>query len=395
MRIVHVAPSYFPAVRYGGPIWSVHGLARAQAQAGHEVEVLTTSMDGDDDLDVVPGAPVDRDGVRVRYFPVARAPRALSRRLFHAPMLGQALPDAVRSAQIVHCHSVFLSPTTQAARAARARGVPHVLSPRGMLWPEMIRRRSALPKRLWLALFERANVERASLVHVTASLEAERLRALGLRPRRMVEIPNGVDMEPRASAAGTATALDEDVRRATARPGYVLSFGRISWKKNNGALIEGLSRLDALHAVIAGNDEEGEAARLRTLVDRHGLADRVTVLDRQIGGADKTALFAHAGLFALASHSENFGNTVLEAMVHGLPVLCSDAVGAAQVVREARCGTVCAPDAPGVADALRALTQDPDRARTMGRAGQAHARARYGWGPIAQRMVEAYRELAP
>ncbi len=46
MRILHAVPSYLPAWRYGGPIRSVHGLARAQAAAGHEVEVFTTDADG-------------------------------------------------------------------------------------------------------------------------------------------------------------------------------------------------------------------------------------------------------------------------------------------------------------------------------------------------------------
>ena len=37
MRILHVTPTYLPAVRYGGPIRSVHGLAKAQAARGHDV----------------------------------------------------------------------------------------------------------------------------------------------------------------------------------------------------------------------------------------------------------------------------------------------------------------------------------------------------------------------
>src|SRR6185436_12072011 len=46
MRIPHVVPSYLPAVRYGGPIFAVHGLCQALAPRGHEVEVFTTNMDG-------------------------------------------------------------------------------------------------------------------------------------------------------------------------------------------------------------------------------------------------------------------------------------------------------------------------------------------------------------
>ena len=46
MRIVHVVPSYLPAVRHGGPIFAIHGLCRALAARGHQVEVFTTNVDG-------------------------------------------------------------------------------------------------------------------------------------------------------------------------------------------------------------------------------------------------------------------------------------------------------------------------------------------------------------
>ncbi len=44
MRILHVVPSYLPAVRYGGPIFTVHGLCRALAAKGHELQVFTTNI---------------------------------------------------------------------------------------------------------------------------------------------------------------------------------------------------------------------------------------------------------------------------------------------------------------------------------------------------------------
>ena len=46
MRILHVVPTYLPAVRYGGPIYSVHALCQGLAAAGDEVHVMTTSVDG-------------------------------------------------------------------------------------------------------------------------------------------------------------------------------------------------------------------------------------------------------------------------------------------------------------------------------------------------------------
>ena len=46
LRFLHVVPTYLPAVRYGGPIRSVHALCRALAADGHDVHVFTTNVDG-------------------------------------------------------------------------------------------------------------------------------------------------------------------------------------------------------------------------------------------------------------------------------------------------------------------------------------------------------------
>ena len=46
LRLLHVVPTYLPALRYGGPIRSVHALCRALAADGHDVHVFTTSVDG-------------------------------------------------------------------------------------------------------------------------------------------------------------------------------------------------------------------------------------------------------------------------------------------------------------------------------------------------------------
>ena len=47
------------------------------------------------------------------------------------------------------------------AEGTRAQFVPYVISPRGMLVPELIRRKSRWVKAAWIALVERANLEAA------------------------------------------------------------------------------------------------------------------------------------------------------------------------------------------------------------------------------------------
>lgn len=388
MNILHVVPTYFPAVRYGGPIWSVHGLAAAQAALGHGVRVFTTNVDGNGVSDVPLDRSVAMDGVEVRYFPVG-----MPRRLYRSPAMAAAIGQAASDADIVHLHSVFLWPTMAAARAALRAKRPYVLSPRGMLVDDLIRARSAIIKRLWIALIERRTIREAAALHMTARREIDDFFALGLTARRIIDLPNGVDLPPATLPTAPPSA---DIAQAVAGGRYLLYFGRINWKKNLPALITAMARVPDLRLIIAGNDEEGDAAGLHAIAAGVGLGDRFSLIARSIDGADKEHLFATASIFALPSLNENFGNTVLEAMVRGVPVVVSDGAGVADVVREAGAGIVSAPDEAALAAAITTLAALPSGGlAAMGAAGRDRARAAYGWEGIARRMIDAYAGLSP
>jgi glycosyltransferase involved in cell wall biosynthesis len=225
LRILQVVPAYYPAVRYGGPIRSVHGLSVALTARGHSVHVYTTSIDGASDLDVPLDVPVDLDGVTIRYFPVPAL-----RRLCWAPALGNRLRQTIDEFDVVHLHSVFLWPTWAAARAASRAGVPYVTAPRGMLVRDIIHQKNRMIKTLWINLIERATIARAASVHVTAELEAAELRALRLQLPEIDCIPNGVDIpaEHAPLSAGPFAHLPVS---------YALFVGRICWKKGLDRLV--------------------------------------------------------------------------------------------------------------------------------------------------------------
>ena len=384
MRLLHVVPTYLPAVRYGGPIRSVHALCRALAADGHDTHVFTTSVDGPGDSDVPLQHPVDREGVKVTYFPSERL-----RRLYWSPPMRRALAAAVGSFDVVHLHWVFLWPILAAARAARAHDVPYVISPRGMLVPELIRRKNRWIKSAWIALVERANLERAAAVHTTSSVEANHLSGFGWRLPSIVTNPHGVDDPP-----PPATAMPSaDITAAVANRPLALAFGRISWEKGLDRLIAALPLAPGARLVIAGDDADGHAAVRAGQARALGVADRVVIVARHVEGADKEALFAAARVFAMTSLSENFGLAAFEAMRRGLPVLATPDVGMSEIVREIGAGCVIDPAPASIAAELATMMSDAAGSRAMGEAGRAHVAAHCGWPSVARRMVGLYTSV--
>ena len=377
MKILHVVPSYFPAVRYGGPIHSVRGLCKALAARGHEVEVFTTNVDGPADTNAPLGVPVAMDGVNVWYFPVPAL-----RRLYWSPAMAKALRERVSGFDIVHLHSVFLWPTWAAARIARRQKVPYALAPRGMLVRELIQRKNRLLKQAWIALIERANVANASLVHFTSRVEAGDASALGLAGRKSCIVPNGLDM---ASLVGKSEKLPPEGNAP-----YLFFLGRISWKKGLDRLIAAMPDVPDCRLVIAGNDEEGLQPKLEAAAVAAGVRERVVFVG-PVHGDDKAALLQRALLLVLPSYSENFGNVVLESMAAGRPVVVTPEVGAADMVRESGAGAVLEGDSAALGAGLRRLVSDPAALDRMGRQGREFVRDRYSWDTVARQMEEAYR----
>lgn len=361
MRLLHVVPTYLPARRYGGPIVAVHGLCRALIERGHDVDVFTTNVDGDGVLDVPTATPVDLDGVRVHYFPSPMP------RLYWSPEMRRALRSIDH--ELVHSHAIWLWPGYAAARAARRANIPFVISPRGMLVPELIARKSRFVKRAWLATIERRNFAHATAIHFTSAIEEEDAKRTGIPLPSPFVVPNGIDLVPRPDVA---------------RDDHTLVFlGRINWKKGLDRAIELLPRIDA-KLVIAGNDEENLTPQLRTLAERLGVADRVEFAG-PVYGAAKWELLARATLFVLLSMSENFGNAALEALMMETPVVLSPSVGLAEDISGA--GTTNA-------DEVGALLADKERRAEMGRRGRALVESKFTWPRVAEQMEEAYRRCS-
>jgi glycosyltransferase involved in cell wall biosynthesis len=376
MRILHVVPTYLPATRYGGPIYSVHGLCKALVELGHEVNVLTTNVDGDTNSPVPLGERVAMDGVGVWYYPVPTL-----RRLYFSPAMAAALPQHIASSDVVHVNSVFLWPTSAAARVAKLQHKPYIVAPRGMLVPELIEERSKWVKKAWLLSVERETLRHAARVHVTSRAEYADAERVGLQLAPMEVVPNGIDV-PGLSAEPS------DVATAATAP-YVLFLGRLCWTKGIHVLLEALAGTD-MRLILAGPEEDGYRHTLAKLIAQHGLADRARWIG-SVGATQKWTLLRGARCLVLPSVKESFGNVVVEAMAVGCPVVVTEGVGASDIVQRANAGRVSLHDAHALRAHILKLWNEPDLARSLGENGARYARAHLTWPRVAEQMAEVYR----
>lgn len=135
-----------------------------------------------------------------------------------------------------------------------------------------------------------------------------------------------------------------------------------------------------------------EAPRARSEAERLGVARRVSFLGSQ--SAVERVLPGAAALL-LASESESFGLSALEAMACGVPVVAPRVGGLSEVVEHGKTGFLCPPgDVDALAAAVRRLCADRLLRDRMGRAARKRVLQRFGREQGLDRYEALYRKLA-
>jgi UDP-glucose:(heptosyl)LPS alpha-1,3-glucosyltransferase len=158
-------------------------------------------------------------------------------------------------------------------------------------------------------------------------------------------------------------------------------------RKGLSEAIDGVARADDnVILVVVG---EADPTRYKRAAAELGIGDRIHFIGPT--GAPE-AYFADADVLLLPTREDVWGVTVVEAMAAGIPVIVSEVAGAAEVIRSAAAGLVIDGSGHEVANALRTVLSDPDRARAMGDRGRTAA-AYFDVAQIAEEVANIYERI--
>jgi len=273
----------------------------------------------------------------------------------------------------------------RAARYARERGIPYVVSTRGMLANWALGHK-ALKKKIAWKLYQQRDLENASSLVASSDFERHDVKTL-LPGSRLVVIPNGCDPRP-DSDQQLSFPLAETTDRCA------LAMGRLHPVKGYAELITAWAaiRPAGWQLVIAGPDEDGYRATLESLIRENGLQGQVHLLG-EVDDTRKWSLLDQAELFLAPSRTENFGMAIAEALQSGTPVITTKGTPWHELI-EHDCGWWIDHGAKALERALSEATAcGAEMLRTKGGNGHRLIRDKYTWEKVAARTIELYRSI--
>lgn len=387
MNVLHIVP--WLALRAGGTSVVVVGLAKALQALGANVTIYTTDM-------AVPAhAESLRRGVSLADMPHGAAelditvfPVSHPYRFVYSPQLQRALSRNIREYDVVHIHSLFLHPQYAGWREAIRAKTPYVISPHGSLDP-YIRKKSRIKKRVVNTLWQGRMLDGAQALHLTSEDERILVSDLQIAAPHHV-IPIGIDTRAFSSLPPSDIFRDRFLEQSDGP--VVLNHGRIAPKKGLDILIAALGKLREAHPravlVLVGPDDEGLASQLRLQAKSLGIESAVKFTG-QLSGKELHAALSATDVWALPSHTENFGLAMVEAMAARRAVVTSPNVNISAAAESEEALVVVDNSPTDVAGAIVELLDAPARRLQLGENAEKFA-ARFDWLAVGDQFLELY-----
>jgi len=295
-----------------------------------------------------------------------------------------------RRPDIVHTHNP--KPGVYGRIAARVARTPGIVNTVHGLYalPE-----DSLARRATVYGLERTAAAFSDVELVQNEEDLGVLRRLGVPPRRLVLLGNGIDLDrfdPNRVDADDVAWARRELGADTANQVVVGTVGRLVVEKGYRELLTAVRSLpSSVRMGVIGFDEPDKGDALtREEIDTAKAAGV-----RFLGGRDDVdRLYPGMDIFVLASHREGFPRSAMEAAAMGLPIVATDIRGCRQVVEHGVTGLLVPPrDHVALASAIARLAGDQELRARMSSAARERARHLFDQRRCIETTLSVYERL--
>ncbi len=237
--------------------------------------------------------------------------------------------------------------------------------------------------------------EADKVVLVTEEARAEAVRSAGIRPDKVIVVPNTIHPE-----IFLKYPIDQGLLQRFEGKFNMVYVGDTGLRRGTSDLVSALpvilKEVPNAHLIIVGKSSQdvhllklADALQVRDHISFEGWQD-VSLFPSYIQAADVCLSPIHRNLH----HDTTFANKLFQYMAMGKPLLVSDCPPQVRVVEEAGCGLVHkGGDAKDLARQVVVLAKDRAGAKLMGKNGREAVFSKYNWNITSRELISYYKQL--
>ncbi|MBL7699259.1 MAG: glycosyltransferase family 4 protein [Chitinophagaceae bacterium] len=208
----------------------------------------------------------------------------------------------------------------------------------------------------------------------------ENLEKAAVPTRKIIEIPNGIDITPLPSKTSTWSNRVVFVGNLTQQPAKGIDILLFAWKqvvqKHPSAWLEiiGSGDLDAYRKFTGDN----HIINVIFAGKQENVRERILESD----------------IFVLPSRREGMSNALMEAMLCGMPIVATDVSGNQDLITDGVSGLLVQPaDIQGLATAIIRIMDDTEKSIAMGRKAYESIKSKCDMRLVAEKYKNLYQKI--
>jgi glycosyltransferase involved in cell wall biosynthesis len=302
LKKILIPIGFFYPAENGGPALTLYWITKSLKKLNVDVTVITTT-NGIKDGVITPNQWVETEAGNVIYLATGNPNYSLRYLYFSL--------KSIKNFNIIVITSMFALSSLIFVIFAQISNKKIIISPRGELDPKALIYKKPL-KKIIIMIYNLLSSKNLHF-HVTSEMEYSYFKRTINSKFRVEVIPNYISLP------------EKEVRSTTID--YLLYIGRFHAKKAIKNLIFAVSnseifRNSKFQLLLAGDYKNEYGKEIMKIVNKLGLQQKIKFIG-EVKKKEKEKLYANAYVTILPSHTENFGNVVIESLAQSTPVIAS------------------------------------------------------------------------
>ncbi|UJG41540.1 MAG: glycosyltransferase [Candidatus Heimdallarchaeum aukensis] len=378
MKILQVIPYFTP--KKGGDVNVCYNLSKHLAMNNHEVTVLTTTFDFDEEY----ANSLKKLGINILSFNYY-----FNINLFiYSPKMRGWLKKHLKDFDVVHMHELRSYQNIIVSRYSKKFRIPYIIQSHNSL-PQTIGNKKL--KKLFDIFWGYKILRDMSKFIAVSNEEVENAIKMNIQKSKISLIYNGMDLD----IIYDLPKHGEFKKKYNINGKMILYLGRIHKLKGINFMIKAFANFtkktdEKIYFVIAGPDS-GEREKLEKLTVELKVSKQVKFVG-YLDEIDKKAAYVDADLYIhTVQYMGGVAITVLESILCGTPVIVTDDCG--EIIRKANCGYFTKfGDINGLEKMIKYVLENSEKSRELVERGKKYIQKNLDWSNVVKKVERIYKD---